>query len=68
MKQVDATPAAIAIAVEEMKDVLAQVSYFDRSYAKWNELREDFLAGYVSDAVVYLEESGFINHWLTKTQ
>lgn len=63
MKQINATPAAIEIAADEIKQVLDMVPAKERTYAKWNELREDFLVGYIADAVAYVEEK-FIPSWL----
>ena len=64
MKQINATPAAIAIAMDEMKQALNEAEAQGRTDWDWDEYVKDFKSGFIADAVAEIDTPLLKNKWL----
>jgi len=64
MKQINATPAAISIAVDEMKQALNEAEVPGRTEQMWDESIKDFKSGFIADAVAEIDTPLLKNKWL----
>jgi shikimate 5-dehydrogenase len=64
MKQINATPAAVAIAMDEMKAVLNEIPVTARSEQAWEELIKDCRSAFIADAIPEVDTLLNRNKWL----
>ena len=64
MKQINATPAAISIAVDEMKQALNEYGPGQMTEENWDLAMKDFKSGFIADAVAEIDTPLLKNKWL----
>jgi hypothetical protein len=65
MKQINATPAAVAIAMDEMKQALNEYGPGQMTEELWERTIKDFKSGFVAEAVAEIDTPRFKNAWLS---
>jgi len=64
MKQINATPAATEIAMDEMKQALNETEVPGRTEQTWDNSIKDFKSGFIADAVAEIDTPLLKNKWL----
>jgi hypothetical protein len=65
MKTINATPAAIAIAMDEMKQALNEYYPDQRTEENWDLAMKDFGSGFIAAAVAEINAPLLKNKWLS---